>query len=166
MLNTVDKLKNQLTQKLSWVEVLPKDYANYGIASLPEPRVVYCYKVGTIYGAFNTLTLYDYGKDDKFIKQLDESYLELKDNKEEQEEFGITPKHWEIFNKDSSMLSVVKVITKPEFNVVDVFFVFMKNVYCFHTYIVGDEKDLSLKDLQSKYEIIDHIVKEIDGLKK
>ena len=64
------------------------------------------------------------------------------------------------------MLSVVKVITKPEFNVVDVFFVFMKNVYCFHTYIVGDEKDLSLKDLQSKYEIIDHIVKEIDGLKK
>mgnify|MGYP006939713824 CR=1 FL=1 len=166
MQNTVDKLKNQLTQKLSWQEIEPKDYANYGIASFPEARVVYCYKVGTIYGAFNTLTLYDYGKDDKFIKQLNESYLELQDNKEEQEELGMKPEHWEVFDKNSAMLSIVKVLIKPEFNVVDVFFVFMKNVYCFHTYIVGDDKDLSLDNLQRKYEIIDHIVKEINGLKK
>ncbi len=166
MLSTVDKLKNKLTQKLSWIEIEPKEYANYGIVSMPEAKVVYCYKVGTIYGAFNTLTLYDYGKDDKFIKQLNESYAELKDNEEEQEELGMKPEHWELFDNNDAMLSVVKVLIRQEFNVIDVFFVFMNNVYCFHTYIVGNEKDLSLNNLQNKYEIVSHIVKEVNGLKK
>ena len=165
MSTITDKLTSQLSCKFNWVEIKPKEYASYGIANMEEAQVIYSYKVGTIYSAFNTLTLYDYGKDDKFIKNLFSSYNELGKNSAEQQELGIKPIHWEL-GKNNFMLSVIKVIARQEISVVDVFFVYQSNVFCFHTYLPGDEKDYSIENLTKKYSVIDHIVKEIDGLKK
>ena len=165
MLSTIDKLKSQLTCKFNWVEIKANEYASYGIANLPEAQVVFSYKVGAIYNTFNTLTLYDYGKDKKFIKELDRSYNELSENAEEQKELGIMPVYWNICRKNA-MLSVVKVIINQMLNVVDLFFVYDGNVFCFHTYLPGEETDFNEANLIQRYEVMEHIFKEIDGIKK
>ena len=164
-MDKTQKLLSQLTARLNWKEILPYEYEKYGIANLPEAKVLSAYKVELNTQQFNILSLYDYGKDNKFIKELESTYLELQQDFDEQNELGITPVYWECCGKNI-MLSVISVKSSDVLYVVDIFFVYSGEVYCYHTYIPSSEKDLDFGALIQKYDVIGYVLKEINGLKK
>lgn len=164
-MDKTQKLLSQLTARLNWKEILPYEYANYGIANLPEAKVISAYKILSNEQDFNVVSLYDYGKDGKFIKELEDTYIDLKDDTEAQKELGIKPVYWECCGKNI-MLSVISVMTSDIFYVVDIFFVYLGEVYCYHTYIPSSERCLDFGSLMQKYDVIGYAMKEINGLKK
>ena len=161
---TTQELKNKFSAMFSWQQIDKKDYASYGIANFPEAKVIASYKIGVLYRSFNTMTLYDYGKNENFIDDLKFSYEELQMDIEEQEEYGVFPLHWENFG-DNKFFSVLRLVHNPIMNIIDLFFIVDNNVYCFHTYLPKEEKSLKLDELTKRYKDIQHVVKEINAIK-
>ena len=127
------EILQKFSAQLNWVEIKEDEWKDYGIISLEEAKVLVSYKIGTIYKSFNTLTLFDYGKDYKFINDMAQSYESLQNNAQEQYELGVFPIYWE--NTNNKFLSVLRLIKNPVMNIVDIFFVYKKIVYCFHNYL-------------------------------
>ena len=164
MVLNYENLKAVFSPMKHWHEIESKDFASYGVANMPEAKVISCYKIGVLYRAYNTMTLYDYGKDDNFVQELYKSYKELQLSLEQQDEYCIFPEHFEIFNK-TRFLSVIKLIHNPAMNIIDIFFVIRGRVFCCHTYVPKEEKNLKLNELVQKYEYINHVVAKINGIK-
>ena len=148
----------------SWFKIERNDYSNYGIIETTDSKIVVSYNIGKIYNQQNTLTLYNYGKDDGFISELADSYKELQLNFKEQDEYGVFPLYWENFG-NGCFLSVLKLITNPSMNIIDIFFVFGGQVYSIHTYLDKKEHNFKLTNLCSKYPNLRHIINELTKIK-
>lgn len=148
----------------SWIKLKEKDYINNSVTETTGAILMESYSAGKLYGKANTVTIYDYGHDEDFISELEESYDELQLDIDSQNEYGIFPLYWERFGSNN-MLSVIKLIASPAVCVVDLFFGYNQDMYGFHTYIPGEEKQLKLSDLYNNYPNIRHIIDEINKLK-
>ena len=148
----------------SWIKLESKDYLRNGVTETTGAILLESYSIGTLYGTVNTMTLYLYGRPDDFLDDLIESYQELKSDEELQKEYDIKPIYWEKYQQDK-MISVIKLISSPAVNIIDVFFEYDKKLYGFHTYIPGEEKQLKFSELYAKYPNIRHIIDEINKLK-
>ena len=160
---SLKEICEKFTALISWDEIPNSKFEDFGIINLPDAKVISSYKVGEIYNINNTLTLYYYGEEENFIEDLAQSYESLKNNEDEQIEYGIKPMHWEFFGKNN-LLSVLKQINNAQMYIVDLFFMAKNGIYSFHTYIPKEEKDLTLQTLVKKYPYIKHTVEEINEL--
>ena len=152
-----------ISPHFSWTKIDEKDYLANGVAIMQGVELLGAYKIGDLYGATNTVTFYDYGKDEDFFESLKEFYDELQLDIDAQEENGVFPMYYEIFG-DGKMLSITKLVNNPVVTIVDLFFREGKNVYGCHTYLPKDEKKVTLADLCQNYQNIGYIVDEINKL--
>lgn len=164
MVELTDKILEKITPAKNWSKISRKDYERYGVSNVQEAKVVACYKTDAFYGVDNVVTLYQYGDDASFINELAESYSSLQTSIEQQKEYGICPKHWEMFGINQ-FYSVIKLIHNPIVNIVDIFFVYKGMVYSFHTYLPSEEKHLKLAAIMRKNSDINYIIKVINELK-
>lgn len=164
MTNSINLKLEKFQPKNNWKFIEKQDYAKYGIVSLSEAKVVFAYEVGTLNNKPNTVALYDYGVDDNFITELMASYYDLQSDISQQEEYGVFPMYWQRFNGEN-LLSVLKLISYPVMNIIDLFFVAEERIYAFHTYLPKNEQNFNLAYLMSKYDNIKYLVEKIDELK-
>lgn len=159
----MDLIEYKFNPHQSWIKLDKNDYSNYAVVQISEAEIVSAYKIGSLYNFSNTVVLYNYGKNDGFLSDLEASYNELQHSIEEQDELGVFPVYWESFG-DNKMLSILKLITHPVMNIVDIFFEYNDDMYCFHTYIKSEEKKLDITNLSAHYPNIRHIINEINNL--
>ena len=145
-----------------WIKIYPNEYALYGIDKNTSATALCVYKAGKLYSADNSMVIFYYGKINSFFDDLAKEYEELRLNLDSQESYGAYPEHWE--RKDNIFYSVLKLVKSPNMHMVDIFFDKGGDIYCAHTYIENEEKDLSLSNISKKYADIGYILDEIENL--
>lgn len=146
----------------SWAKLKKSEYVSFGIADMPEAKVVCAYNAGRFLEGYNVVVVYDYGKNENFFEELSNGYATLNASRTNQDELGIVPIYWKSNNK--LFLSVIKVISNPTFQILDLFFDIEGEIYCVHTYIPKEEKDFSFENLANKYKYFKKILENVKNL--
>ena len=157
--------KNFLSEfkpKENWTLIDKKLYAVYGLDKNTQAKAVEAFKVSSFAEFENTLTIYDYGKQKGILDSLDAEYKDLRLDLKLQDEYGAFPEYWE--KTDKMFYSVLRLVKTPNIRMFDLFFVNNNNVYCIHTYIDKNDKDLTLDAVAKKYKDIGYILDEIGNL--
>ena len=127
---------------MMWSVIDKKDYQKYHIISTNDVTAVCSWFASTSKDSKAIVTLYDYGNNKKLVAEIDESFKQIKQYPELQEQYNIFP----VFTAKGKVggkqvyLSALKTFDFTSV-AVDVYFVYAGNNYALHTVVdnlVGD----------------------------
>ena len=158
-------MENNIVESLEipmqWNIISKNEYSKYHIISTADANVVCSWFTAIGKDKKSIVTLYNYGNDKGFINDLNESFEEIKESTELQEQYGIIPVRCKKIKIGKNVVFFCSIKTSDFSGVsVDMYFNYEGTNYALHTVVDSldgeDTSDIIFADarLNNIYKII------------